>query len=150
MPNCTKVEIAQTYLKSNDDVERRVRARGIDGNYMYYLTEKKKINNLKRVEVEKRLTQNEYLKLLMEQDNSLHTIHKTRYCLSNENEYYEIDIYPEWNNQAIMEVELNDENKKPNIPSFINVYKEVTDIDAYKNYNMAKNLPKELIRKKTK
>ena len=30
------------------------------------------------------------------------------------------------------------------------VYKEVTEFDAYKNYNMAKNMPKELIRKKTK
>ena len=150
MPNCTKVEIAQTYLKSNDDVERRVRARGIDGNYMYYLTEKKNINNLKRIEVEKRLTQNEYLKLLMEQDNSLHTIHKTRYCLSSDNEYFEIDIYPEWDNQAIMEIELSDENQEIKIPDFINIYKEVTDNKTYKNYEMAKNMPKQLIRNKNK
>ena len=150
MPNCTKVEIAQTYLKSNDDVERRVRARGIDGNYMYYLTEKKNINNLKRIEVEKRLTQNEYLKLLMEQDNSLHTIHKTRYCLSSDNEYFEIDIYPEWDNQAIMEIELSDENQEIKIPNFINIYKEVTDNKTYKNYEMAKNMPKQLVKKKTK
>ncbi|MBQ7240824.1 MAG: AAA family ATPase [Bacilli bacterium] len=150
MPNCTKVEIAQTYLKSNDDVERRVRARGIDGNYMYYLTEKKNINNLKRIEVEKRLTQNEYLKLLMEQDNSLHTIHKTRYCLSSDNEYFEIDIYPEWDNQAIMEIELSDENQEIKIPDFINIYKEVTDNKIYKNYEMAKNMPKQLIRNKNK
>lgn len=42
MPNCTKVDIIQTYLKSTDDVEKRIRARGIDGDYLYYLTEKKK------------------------------------------------------------------------------------------------------------
>ena len=65
MPNCTKVDITQTYLKSTDDVERRVRARGIDGDYLYYLTEKKKITGLKRVETERKLTQNEYLRLLM-------------------------------------------------------------------------------------
>lgn len=29
LSNCTKVDIIQTYLKSNDDVERRIRARGI-------------------------------------------------------------------------------------------------------------------------
>jgi len=93
MPNCTKVDITQTYLKSTDDVERRIRARGIDGDYLYYLTEKRKISNLKRIEVERRLTQDEYLTLLMESDNQLHAIHKTRYCLAENNQYFEIDIY---------------------------------------------------------
>ena len=148
MPNCTKVEIAQTYLKSTDDVERRVRARGIDGGYMYYLTEKRKVTNLKRIEVEKRLTQNEYLKLLMDADNKLHTIHKTRYCLSEENQYFEIDIYPEWDNQAIMEVELNSEEQEIQLPPFIEVIKDVTEEDIYKNYNMAKEMPKQLIKKR--
>lgn len=148
LSNCTKVEITQTYLKSQDDTERRVRARGIDGDYVYFLTEKKKLNNLKRIEVEKRLTQDEYLKLLMESDNSLHVIHKTRYCLSENNKYFEIDIYPEWDNQAIMEVELNDENEDIKIPEFVKIYKEVTDNDSYKNYQMAKDMPKQLIKRK--
>ena len=148
MPNCTKVEIAQTYLKSIDDVERRVRARGIDGDYMYYLTEKREISGLTRVEVEKRLTQDEYLKLLMDADNKLHTIHKTRYCLSEANQYFEIDIYPEWDNQAIMEVELSSEDAKVEIPPFIKVAKEVTYDEKYRNHNMAKEMPKQLIKKK--
>lgn len=146
LQNCTKVEISQTYLKSSDDVERRVRARGIDGDYMYYLTEKKKVSNLKRIEVERRLTQDEYLELLMEQDTKLHTIHKTRYCLSEENQYFEIDIYKEWNNQAIMEIELSSEEESIQIPNFINVIKEVTDEEQYRNYNMAKKMPKQLIK----
>ena len=148
LPNCTKVEIAQTYLKSDDNVERRVRARGINGDYMYYLTEKRKVSVLKRVEVEKRLTQNEYLRYLMDQDNSLHTIHKTRYCLSDQNQYFEIDIYPEWDKQAIMEVELSNEADIPQLPEFIDVVKEVTGEEQYMNYNMAKKMPKQLIKKK--
>ena len=148
MPNCTKVDITQTYLKSSDGVERRVRARGIDGDYVYYLTEKKKISGLKRVEVERRLSQDEYVKYLMDADNKLHTIHKTRYCLSHNNQYFEIDIYPEWDRQAIMEIELSSEDEKVFIPDFINVYQEVTDNDSYKNYQMAKNMPKQLIKKR--
>ena len=89
IPNCTKVDIVQTYLKSVDDTERRVRARGIDGDYIYYLTEKRKISNIKRIEIERRLTQDEYLNLLMEADNKLHVIRKTRYCLSENNQYFE-------------------------------------------------------------
>ena len=147
MPNCTKVEIVQTYLKSDDNTEKRVRARGIDGDYMYYLTEKRKVTDLKRIEVEKRLTQNEYLKLLMDADIKLHPIHKTRYCLSEDSQYFEIDIYPEWNNQAIMEVELSSEDEKVKLPPFIKVIKDVTEDETYKNHNMAKEMPKQLIKK---
>ena len=143
LPNCSKVDITQTYLKSDNDVERRIRARGIDGNYIYYLTEKKNISNLKRIETERKLTQDEYLQLLMEADNRFHTIHKTRYCLSESNHYFEIDIYPEWKKQAIMEIELREENEKINIPQFIEIIKEVTDDRKYKNYEMAKEMPKE-------
>lgn len=150
MANCTKVEITQTYLKSNDDTERRIRARGIDGNYLYYLTEKRKISNLKRVEIERKLSQDEYLELLMKADNKLHTIHKTRYCLSENNQYFEIDIYPEWDNQAIMEIELSSEDEEIKIPEFIKIIKDVTDDDRYKNYQMAKEMPKQLVKKRIK
>ena len=147
MSNCTKVDITQTYLKSEEGVERRVRSRGVDGDYLYYLTEKKTITGLKRVETERKLSQDEYLKLLMETDNKLHSIHKTRYCLTENNQYFEIDIYPEWNNQAIMEIELSSEDQEVKIPSFIKTIKEVTDDKTYKNYQMAKEMPKELIKK---
>ena len=142
MPNCTKVDITQTYLKSSDYTERRIRARGIDGNYLYYLTEKRKISSIKRVEIERKLTQDEYLKLLMESDNKLHTIHKTRYCISDNNQYFEIDIYQEWKNKAIMEVELNDEKQEIKVPDFIKIIKEVTNDESYKNYQMAIKMPK--------
>ena len=144
LPNCTKVDITQTYLKSNDDTERRVRARGIDGNYIYYLTEKRKINSLKRVEVERRLEPNEYIKLLMDADTNLKPIHKTRYCLTENNQYFEIDIYPQWDNQAIMEIELSSEDDIVKTPEFINIIKEVTEDENYKNYNMAHEMPKQL------
>ena len=146
-PNCTKVDITQTYLTSENGVERRIRARGIDGNYVYYLTEKREITGLKRIETERRLTQDEYLELLMQADNKLHTIHKTRYCLSDHNQYFEIDIYPEWDKQAIMEIELREENQEVQLPDFIKVIKEVTDDKAYKNYQMAKEMPKMLVKK---
>ena len=90
----------------------------------------------------------EYIKYLMDADQKLHPIRKTRYCLTENNQYFEIDIYPEWKNQAIMEIELNDKKKKVNVPKFINIVKEVTNDDSYKNYEMAKSMPKELVKKK--
>ena len=148
MPNCTKVDITQIYLKSNDETERRIRARGIDGDYLYYLTEKKKISGLKRIEIERKLTKDEYLELLMEADNKLHTIHKTRYCLSENNQYFEIDIYPEWDTQAIMGIELSSEEEEIKLPNFIKVFSEVTNDEKYKNYQMAKDMPKQLVKRR--
>ena len=79
----------------------------------------------------------------MEADPSLHTIRKTRYCLSYNSTYFEIDIYPSWNNQAFVEVELQDINQVINFPDFIEVIREVTGEDTYSNYNIAKAMPDE-------
>ncbi len=136
-PNCEKVEIIQTYLKSDSSEEVRVRQRGVNGSYTYTKTTKKLVNNLKRIEIEKRISQTEYLNLLMDADTTKRQIRKTRYCLVHNNQYFEIDIYPFWNNQAIMEIELNNENQTIEFPPNIEIIKEVTDDENYKNYNIA-------------
>lgn len=135
--NCGKVEIIQTYLKSNDDKEIRVRQRGNNGSYSYTKTIKQTINGLKRLETEKRLTQAEYINLLMDADTTKHQIRKTRYCLVYNNQYFEIDIYPFWNDIAIMEIELNNESQTIEFPPQIKIIKEVTDDIEYKNSNLA-------------
>lgn len=135
--NCGKVEIIQTYLKSNDDKEIRVRQRGNNGSYIYTKTIKQTINGLKRLETEKRLTQAEYINLLMDADTTKHQIRKTRYCLVYNNQYFEIDIYPFWNDVAIMEIELNNESQTIEFPPQIKIIKEVTDDIEYKNSNLA-------------
>ena len=138
MENCNKVEIIQTYLLSDNDDEVRIRQRGRDGNYIYYKTIKKTIKDIKRLEIERRLTKEEYLTLLMNADPNYRQIRKTRYCLTTNKTYYEIDIFPFWNNKAILEVELKDENENVEIPKFIKVIKEVTSDENYKNHSLAK------------
>lgn len=137
-PNCRRVEIIQTYLTAADGEEARVRQRGVDGNYIYFHTVKKKVSDLKRIEVERRLTKDEYLRLLMDADPNCRPIRKTRYCLAHDNQYFEIDIYPFWQDKAIMEIELSDESAQIHFPEKIKVIKEVTDDDSYKNVSLAK------------
>lgn len=137
LPNCEKVDIIQTYLTSNNDDEVRVSQRGQNGHYIYTKTTKRAISGLKRVEIEKRLSKDEYLALLMNADTSKRQIRKDRYCLTYENQYFEIDVYPFWNDKAIAEIELSDENAEIVFPKFIKVIKEVTDDDGYKNSNLA-------------
>lgn len=136
-PKCRRIEIIQTYLKADDGSEVRVRQRGENGNYTYFQTTKKTLNGVKRIEVESRLSKDEYLSLLMEADMSKRQIRKTRYCLVHENQYFEIDVYPFWNDKAIMELELADENEQIKFPDYIKIIKEVTDDPDYKNASLA-------------
>lgn len=139
IPNCQRIEIIQTYLKSDKGEEVRVRQRGFDGHYIYFQTTKKKVSDMKRIEIERRLSQSEYLRLLMNADTSRCQIRKDRYCLTYENQYFEIDVYPFWNDKAIAEIELSDENAEIIFPKQIKVIKEVTDDESYKNASLAKN-----------
>ena len=144
LPNCEKVQIVQTYLKSNDDEEIRIRQRGSNGSFTYSKTRKINISNLKRIEVEERLTEEEYINELLNSDPNKGQIIKTRYCLSYNNQYFEIDIYPFWKDKAIAEIELSSENQKIDLPPFLEVIEEVTDNISYRNSEIAKQIKKGL------
>lgn len=140
---CERVEIIQTYLKAEPGEEVRVRQRGSDGHFTYYETCKRSAGSgLKRVEIERRLSRDEYLSRLMEADTEKRQIRKTRYCFICGNQYFEIDVYPFWDDRAILELELRDEEQEYHIPECFTVIREVTEDDAYKNASLATgNLP---------
>lgn len=141
LPNCRKVEIIQTYLKSDNGNEVRVRQRGTDGNYIYFRTEKRTVDDMKRIEIERRLSQSEYLRLLMDADTTKRQIRKTRYCLTYMNRYFEIDIYPFWNDRAVVEIELNDRDEQIVFPEWLTIIREVTDDISYRNSSIAEKIP---------
>lgn len=144
MPNCSKVDMLQTYLRNHPDgTEVRVRQRGQDGNYVCYKTEKRRISDITRVELDRRIELIEYVAALADADPERRPIRKTRYCLTENNRYYEIDVYPEWNKQAILEIELRSENEEIVLPEGIQVIREVTEDPAYTSYEMAKEMPEE-------
>lgn len=131
-----KSNIVQTYLKRHDPtIERRVRQRGIDSEFSYYYTEKTTLSEYSRSEVERRITKDEYLRLLVE---GVATLRKDRYCFFYENQYFELDVYPDWENEAILEIELTEEGQEVKLPDWISVIKEVTDDESYKNASLAK------------
>lgn len=135
----TIVDIVQTYLvTAEENVEKRIRQRGVDGNYSYYLTEKTKIDDMKRAEIEKRISQKEYLHLLTKADTSLRQIIKKRICFVYKSQYFELDLYEFSKDKAILEIELTDVTKKVILPEFIKIIKEVTDDSSYKNYQLAR------------
>lgn len=138
----SKTEIEQTYLKSDGSpFGGRVRKRGAGGKYTYTKTYKRTITAVKRVEIEEEITREEYDSLLKKADPMSRTVKKERHCFIYRGLLFELDIYPFWNDRAILEVELENEDALFFMPPFIEVIKEVTQDLRYRNRSIAKSVP---------
>lgn len=149
IPGCETKFIRQTYLKSDSNIERRIRHIDINGNIVYTYTEKTKITSMSRNEFEKKITAEEYYNLLNELDPTYATIEKERFSFPYEGKIIEIDVYKNFENysclffnKAIMEIELENEYQEPIIPVFIEMEKEgeITGKDEFSNKNISKHL----------
>ena len=134
---CERVEITQHYLRSDEDEEIRIRRRGSGENSMFYLTEKRLVDGHKVMRTQRRLTEGEYHMLLVQADPKRREIRKTRYCLTYKNQYFEIDVFPCWDDQAIVEIELSSEDTPVAFPPELRVIREVTGNPNYRNAAIA-------------
>lgn len=137
--------IEQTYLCREDGKNARVRRIDEDGKISYVKTLKERISTLSCYEEEYEIDREQYGRALLRADTSRSTIIKTRYCIPYCEHILEIDVYPFWSDRAILEVELADEDEQFSLPSYISVVKEVSEDKRYKNTNLAKDVPFDLI-----
>ena len=140
--NCEGSDIIQTYLKTeatghSDRVRRR---EGKDG-VVYTHTVKRRISDLRREEQEREISEREYLALLQRADPERRSIEKRRYVLAYEGKDFEIDVYPFWQDRAVMEIELADEAEAVKLPPEIEIIKEVTRDRRYTNAALAREIP---------
>ena len=140
-PSCQGVDILQAYLHSEIPGEMiRIRQRGSNGNYVYFKTRKRNLDNHQRIELEERLTRSEFEDLLAQRDRAYHVIRKRRYCLSENGLYYNIDLFPQWQEQALMEIETYARDDRVIMPDGIELIREVTGEEAYSNPFISKNM----------
>ena len=144
LPKTDKSEIFQTYLESDVGQTLRVRKRVRSGYTEYTETKKVRIDGMSAYESERTIDEGEYLSLIKNIRHGSRTLVKTRYAVPYGSYVYEIDIYPEWRNTAIMEVELKTEDAAFDIPSFITVVREVTGMNEYSNSSMSMRFPDEI------
>ena len=133
LPYCKKVEIIQTYVKLKNSGGVRIRKRGYNGNYIYTQTTKRKINDFKRIVLEKRLTKREYERLLAVAGPNKKPTVKDRYYLTYENQSFEIDIFPSSPENVTCKIKLNDENAEIKFPPYIKVIKEISEREIHKS-----------------
>lgn len=140
-PGIRRVEIVQTYLRSDNGESRRVRAWTENGKTVYIQTSKRSVTDMTRIERETELTSEEYRSLLREADPNRHPLEKTRWLLPYKGHVLEIDLYPFWMDQAVLEVELQREDERFVLPAEIRVMREVTGDPRYLNSSLARMLP---------
>lgn len=140
---CSRSEITQTYLASEKGTTARVRKREGAENTVYTHTVKTKISDMRRIEDEREISGEEYLRLLLQADPERNVIRKTRFCLDRDGHEFEIDVYPFWKDRAIMEIELSFEGESFTVPDEISVIREVTSDRRYTNASLAKAIPED-------
>lgn len=139
LKDAEEILLEQMYLVSpNPDEEIRIRKRSVKNSNTYYRTHKIKVRSGVRQEKEEKISAKEYLDLSTLKDIETLVIHKSRYCFIYKNQYFELDIFKNPLNLCLLEIELTDENDKVEIPSFLDVIKEVTDDEKYSNRGLAK------------
>ena len=139
---CRVINISQTYLSTTEG-SLRVRRTEEKGIVTYIETLKRSVSTMRRMEIERELTEEEYNRRLATRDPRRQTIRKTRYCLPYNGHVFEIDIYPFWSKQAVMEVELEREDESFDLPPHIRILREVTDDLKYSNHSIAREIPAE-------
>lgn len=134
-------EIVQIYLTVSDpDETRRIRQVVCGGEIKYYKTFKRHVSSVKNEEDEGEIDQLEYIRLSQEQLPGCKPLGKTRYRIPYQGHVLEFDIYPFWNDRAILEIELDREDEGAAIPEYVHIIRDVSDNPAYKNRSLAENV----------
>ena len=136
-------EILQIYLRAEQGVTARIRQVTEGDETRYYYTEKRRISAMTAEELEREITDVEYLQLFRRVDTALRPIRKCRWRIPHAGHVLEVDVYPFWEKTAVLEIEFADESESAEIPAWITVLKDVTADHRYKNVSLAREVPPE-------
>ena len=142
-PEYTVSGILQIYIQGAIGETHRVRRRDFSDRVVCTETRKIRIDKISSTEIEGEISIEEFDRLALTILDGTQPIHKLRHTFIYEGQIFEIDVYPQWKNTAIMETELDDPKKEVKIPSFINIVREVTGNKAYSNAGMSRRFPKD-------
>lgn len=135
--------LEQTYLKDQDNLEKRLRKITLSGITSYNYTVHKIKRNKRIKESEESIPKRTYYKLLEYKDPNKETIIKDRYYFPYEDKYYTLDIIEDY---GILEINVS-ENEKVIVPPFIHAIENVTNREEFLNKNIANKNIKDLTKK---
>jgi len=139
-------EVVQIYLTVENPGETRGIRQGVSvGQIHYYKTFKRHMSTFSCEEDEGEIDQMEYIRLSQEQLPQCRPLGKTRYRIPYAGHILEIDVYPFWQDRAILEIELEREDEGAAIPDYVRIIRDVSADAAYKNRQLAENVVMEEI-----
>ena len=137
--------IEQVYILSPEGGRERIRRREHGGRAVCTHTVKQRLSELTRIEREEEISEERYSELLSRADPARRTILKTRFIYDYDDQPFEIDVFPFWDDRALMELELHDETQTLRLPPDIGIVREVTFDSRYTNSAIAREIPWEPI-----
>ena len=127
LAGASRSRIQQTYLLGEEGTTERVRMREYPERTEYTHTTKRKINALRREELEETIDRTAYAALLRRADPERRPIEKQRCCLPYEGQ--------------LLEIELEEEGQTFSLPAEIRVLREVTEDARYTNSALSREIP---------
>lgn len=134
-----RIDVTQAYMVSKRGKTVRIRRWADGARASYFLTEKSG-SGLERMESERPISRHEYELMLQARDPELGVIEKQRWCLIENGQLLEIDLFPQFDNLCVAEVELVHVDEEVRIPSWLPVERDVTLEKGYSNKSLAKQL----------
>lgn len=133
------MQIEQSYLQSDETVEKRLRKVTFKNCISYYFSTYKRLENNERVIVsEKEIDEKVYEQLMSFKDDNFDTIHKMRYYFNYRGQYLYLDIFE--NNEELGMLEANvGENESVILPDHIVAIEKVSNNEKFYNKNLAMN-----------
>lgn len=135
-------KLCQMYLElpqGFSEFGTRCRIRKVEekGTVTFYKTFKKDVTGITRIEIEEEINAKEFEALSEFILKGYAPVEKTRYTFFYEGFTCEVDVFPFWNTQAFLEIEVESEKVYPEIPPFIKVIKDVSADKMYRNSVLA-------------
>jgi len=139
------VENFETWLKINEKsvIESTVEKRGANRSFTY--TQKRTIKNGSEIQLKKKcISAAEYIQLSNNLDSSRTQLTSNRVCIIENGIYMVFDFYEKVDGQPLTCIIQIDESvqkesqKRINLPKWINIYKDITDMEEYQPCNFAR------------
>lgn len=137
--NFVTTHIYEQFLKSEPNVEKRIRRRIKNGTTRYYYSEANIMGANKRVKNDMILSERQYHSYQPQVNEELNPIDKERYSFLKDSHFYKLDIFNFDKTKALLSVQVPLGDEEVRIPLYFKVIKEVSDDVNYKNYSLAKS-----------
>lgn len=135
-PDYTASVITQTYLRSFDNVVRRLRVEDSGFSLEYFYTTKFPTENWP-LEAECEIDKVLYHVLGLETDLHLRAVTKTRYRIKDGDLTWELDLFSLLEHPGLMILELENPPENVVIPSWVTIIREITHERGWSNYELA-------------